>query len=137
MSDERPLPSPDPGTAPYWEGTRAHELRLPRCEDCGEVHFYPRSLCPNCGCARLEWIVASGRGSVYSYTVVHRAPSSAFKARVPYVVAVVALEEGPHLMTAIGGCAPDQVRIGMPVEVAWEDIDPAATLPYFVPRSKT
>jgi uncharacterized OB-fold protein len=136
MSDERPLPSPDPGTAPYWEGTRAHELRLPRCRDCSEVHFYPRSLCPSCGSARLEWIKACGRGSVYSFTVVHRPPSSAFKARVPYVVAVVTLDEGPHLMTNIGGCAPDDVRIGMPVEVAWEDIDPVATLPYFVPRSK-
>lgn len=134
MSDEqRPLPTPDPGTAPYWEATRAHTLKLPRCEDCGEVHFYPRSVCPHCGSARLTWIEACGRGSVYSYTVVHRPPSPAFKPLVPYVVAVVALDEGPHLMTNIGGCSVDDVRIGMKVQVAWEDFDPTVTLPYFVP----
>ena len=134
MSDERPLPTPDPGTTRFWEGTRGHKLLLPRCQDCGELHFYPRTLCPHCGSARLDWTEASGRGSVYSYTVVHRPPSAAFKAMVPYVVAVVELEEGPHLMTNIGGCAPENVRIGMPVVVAWDDVDPVATLPYFVPR---
>lgn len=134
MSEElRPLPVSDPGTAPYWEGTRAHKLMLPKCEECGQVHFYPRSVCPHCGSARLAWIEASGRGSVYSFTVVHRPPSPAFKPLVPYVVAVIALDEGPHLMSNIGGCAPLEVRIGMRVQVAWEDIDPVATLPYFVP----
>lgn len=134
MSEERPLPTPDPGTAPYWEGTRSHKLRLPRCEDCGQVHFYPRTACPYCGSGARAWIEACGRGIVYSFTVVHRPPSPAFKALVPYVVAIVALEEGPHLMTNIAGCAPEDVRIGMPVEVAWEDFDPVATLPYFLPR---
>ena len=135
MSDERPLPTPDPGTAPYWEGARKHRLLLPRCEACGALHFYPRSRCPECGASALRWIEASGRGSVYSFTVVHRPPSPAFKSQVPYVVAIVALEEGPHLMSRIGGCAPEAVRIGMPVSVAWEDIDAAATLPYFMPEA--
>jgi len=134
MSEEqRPLPAPDPGTAPYWEGARSHKLKLPKCEDCGEVHFYPRTLCPHCGSAQLAWIDASGRGSVYSFTVVQRPPSPAFKPLVPYVVAVIALEEGPHLMSNVGGCRIEDVRIGMPVTVAWEDLDPGATLPYFVP----
>jgi uncharacterized OB-fold protein len=135
VSDDRPLPSADPGTAPYWEGAGQHKLLLPRCAACGEVHFYPRSLCPHCGSDELHWIEACGRGRVYSFTVVHRPPSPAFKARVPYVVAVVALEEGPHLMTNIGGCAPDRVHIDMPVQVAWEDVAPEHTLPYFVPAS--
>jgi uncharacterized OB-fold protein len=134
MSDERPLPTPDPGTAAYWEGTRAHQLLLPHCQDCDQVHFYPRTLCPHCGSGRLDWMQAGGRGRVYSFTIVHRPPSSAFKDKVPYVVAIVALEEGPHLMTNIGGCAPDEVRIGMPVEVVWEDFGSAATLPCFAPR---
>ena len=134
MTEERPLPPPDPGTAAFWEGARAHKLLLPRCEACGRVHFYPRARCPHCGSSELTWIEASGRGSVYSFTVVQRPPSSAFKSMVPYVVAIVALEEGPHLMTNIRGCPPHEVRIGMPVDVAWEDIEPATTLPYFVPR---
>jgi uncharacterized OB-fold protein len=137
MSGERPLPSPDPLTAPFWEGARAHKLRLPRCKDCGEVHFYPRCACPQCASVQLEWIDASGEGTIYSFTVVHRAPSPAFKDKLPYVVAVIALAEGPHLMTNIGGCAPENVRVGMPVEVAWEDVDPVVTLPYFVPAGPT
>lgn len=136
-SPERPLPSPDPSTAPFWAGTRAHRLMLPRCRSCVAYHFYPRTLCPYCGSADLEWVEASGRGSVYSFTIVQRAPSPAFKDKLPYVVAVIALQEGPHLMTNIAGCAPTDVRIGMPVRVAWEDLDPDATLPYFVPAGKT
>lgn len=132
MSDTRPLPIPDPGTAPYWDAARAHQLKLPRCRACGALHFYPRTLCPHCGAAAFEWITASGHGTIYSFTVVHRAPSPAFKAALPYVVAVVALREGPHLMTNIRGCAPETIRIGMPVTVAWEDIDANTTLPYFV-----
>ena len=131
--DQRPLPTPDPGTAPYWTGTRNHQLKLPKCESCGEVHFYPRSVCPHCGSSKLGWIEACGRGTVYTFTVVHRPPSPAFKPLVPYVVAVIALEEGPHLMSNVGGCRPEDVRIGMSVQVAWEDFDPVATLPYFVP----
>jgi uncharacterized OB-fold protein len=133
MNEERPLPVPDPLTAPFWQGARAHRLRLPRCQDCAQVHFYPRSVCPHCASARLEWVDASGKGTLYSFTVVQRAPSPAFKDKLPYVVGIVALDEGPHLMTNIAGCAPADVRVGMPVEVAWEDFDPAATLPYFVP----
>jgi len=135
MSDERPLPSPDPGTAAYWDSARAHQLRVPKCQACGKVHFYPRTRCPHCSSATLEWIEASGHGTVYSYTVVHRAPSAAFKTKLPYVVAIVALEEGPHLMTNLAGCPVDAVHIGMAVRVAWEDIGPDATLPVFVPAT--
>ena len=90
-------------------------LSLPRCQDCSEFHFYPRSFCPTCGSERIEWSAASGEGTVYSYTVVHRAPSPAFAREVPYVVATVALAEGPHLMTRIVGLPPEKVRVGMPV----------------------
>lgn len=133
---ERPLPSPDPSTAAFWAGTRAHRLMLPRCRECTAYHFYPRTFCPQCGSVDLEWVQASGHGTVYSFTIVQRAPSPAFKGMLPYVVAVVALQEGPHMMSNIAGCAPTDVRIGMPVCVAWEDFDPVATLPYFVPTGK-
>jgi fatty-acyl-CoA synthase len=93
----------------------SERLRVPCCQDCGEFHFYPRSFCPKCGSERIEWREASGAGTVYSYTIVQRAPSPAFAREVPYVVATVALAEGPHLMTRIVGIPPEKVRIGMAV----------------------
>lgn len=115
----KPLPSPDPATREYWEAAKRGELRMPKCADCGKFHFYPRTLCPHCGSVNLEWRLCSGRGVVYSYTVVHRAPSPAFESDVPYVVAVIALEEGPHLMSAIIDVPPDKVRIGQNVRVSF------------------
>lgn len=130
---ERPVPTPDAATAPYWSAAQDHRLALPRCLDCNCHHFYPRTLCPHCGSARLEWADCSGRGEVYSFTVVHRAPSPAFAADVPYVVAVVKLDEGPHLMTNIVGCAPADVRIGAKVRAAYRQVSDAVTLPVFEP----
>ena len=136
MVPERPLPVPDAATAPYWEAARAHRLVMPKCLACGAFHFYPRTLCPHCSSARLEWTTCSGRAEVYSFTVVHRAPSPAFAADVPYVVATVKLAEGPHLMTRIAGCAPDVVRIGMAVRVSFVEASAEITLPVFVPAEE-
>jgi uncharacterized OB-fold protein len=127
----RPIPQADPATSPYWEATRAHRLVLPRCDACGEVHFYPRAICPHCGGDTFTWIEAGGHGEVFSFTTVKRAPSPAFEAQVPYVVAIVALDEGPHLMTNIVDCDPDQVRIGDRVSVSFLDVEDAC-LPVFV-----
>ena len=131
--NERPIPTPDPATAPYWEGARAGKLRLPRCQDCGEAHFYPRAICPHCRSANLEWIDAQGTGTVFSFTIVQRAPSPAFQSLVPYAVAIVALDEGPHLMSNIVDAAPETVRIGMRVSVCFMDLDDGTRLPIFAP----
>jgi uncharacterized OB-fold protein len=128
---ERPLPSPDAATEPYWAAAREHRLVMPHCNDCGHYHFYPRTLCPRCNSAQLDWKDCSGRGVVYSFTVVHRAPSPAFAAAVPYVVATIKLDQGPHLMTNIVSCAPDAVRIGMPVRVVFHKASEEITLPVF------
>ena len=130
---DRPLPTPDPATAPYWAAAREHRLVMPHCRDCGHYHFYPRTRCPQCNSAQLEWKDCSGRGVVYSFTVIHRAPSPPFAAAVPYVVAAVKLDEGPHLMTNITGCAPDAARIGMPVRVVFQKCSDEITLPLFEP----
>lgn len=130
----KPLPAPDPATREYWEAAKNGELRMPRCADCGKFHFYPRTLCPHCGSVKLEWQRCSGRGEVYSYTVVHRAPSPAFDAEVPYVVAVIALEEGPHLMSSVINMTPDAVRIGQKVQVSFKDTgNGEVMLPVFGP----
>ena len=130
MNASRPLPNPDALTRPYWEGAKTHRLVLPCCDDCNQWHFYPRSVCPHCGSTKISWHQASGKGSVYSFTEVHRSPSPAFEAIVPYVVAIVALAEGPHLMAAVVGVEAASIHIDAPVTVDFID-DRDTTLPVF------
>jgi uncharacterized OB-fold protein len=123
---------PSVETLPFWEGTQNNRLMLQQCRSCGRMRHYPRDVCPHCFSDQFEWVECAGRGTVYSYTIVHRAPSPAFASQVPYVVANVRLAEGPHMMSRIAGCAPGDVRIGMAVRVQFE---PAGEfkLPIFVP----
>jgi len=104
-------------TAPWWSHLERDEFAMPRCLDCGRWHFHPQPRCPHCGGTSVVWQQASGRGEVYSFTVVHRAPSPAFATEVPYTIGIVATEEGPHLMTRLIGIAPDAVRIGLAVRI--------------------
>jgi uncharacterized OB-fold protein len=117
----RPAPHPTPFSQPFWDAAGRGELRIQRCRACGRHVFYPRYNCPHCGAVDLEWVQASGRGSVYTYTVARRPTHPAFIGQEPYVIAIVELEEGPRLTTNIVGCAPEEVRIGLPVEVDFED----------------
>jgi len=114
----------------YWQRTSSLGFALPRCEDCGSFHFYPRPACPACGSERVAPQPASGRGQVYSHSVVYRAPSAKFAADVPYVVAIVATDEGPHLMTRIVGMDPEAVEIGLRVRVR---LDAEGREPVFEP----
>ncbi len=129
----RPAPAPDAITARFWQAAREGRLELQRCAGCGATIFYPRIVCPTCLSEELTWIEAAGEGTVYSFTVTHRAPTPAFKDRVPYVVALVDLPEGVRLLTNIVGCDPDGVRIGQPVRVTFEAIGDQASLPQFEP----
>lgn len=130
---ERPLPVPDHDTRLYWEATRRHELVIQRCRSCGEHYFYPRPHCPLCLSERTAWVPASGRGTVYAFTVVHRPPGPGFAERGPYVVALVDLAEGPRMMSNVVGCAPEEVHSGMLVHVDFEDVTPEVSLPVFRP----
>jgi uncharacterized OB-fold protein len=129
-----PLPVPTPESRPFWEAARRHELRLQCCRACGTWIFYPRGACPRCFSADLEWRRASGRGTLHTFTVVHRGLKG-FPIGPPYVIAIVELAEGPHLMTNLVGVAadPGALRIGMPVEVVFADVTPEVTLPHFRP----
>ena len=126
-----PLPKPDRDSAVYWDAARRHELVLQRCNSCHRFRFYPRSVCPHCLSDEFEWQTASGRGHIYSFTVIHRSPSPAFRDRVPYVLALVELEEGVRMMTNIVGCDPEAVAIGEAVEVTFDDVTDEVTLPKF------
>ena len=127
----RPTPIADALSAPYWDNVAQGRFTLPRCTACSRFHFYPRPACPHCGAETLTWTAASGRGSVYSFSIVQRAPSAAFAGDVPYVVAIVATDEGPHLMSRVVGVRPDEVRIGMRVRVRVEAQGDAPMLPLF------
>ena len=126
-------PVPDADTKPYWDGIAAGELRLQRCEACGEAVFYPRAVCPHCFGGPLIWFTAAGTGSVYSYTVAHRGFGD-FADQTPFTVALVDLDEGVRMMTRIVGTR--QVAIGMRVRMTVEQIA-EATLPCFRPALET
>lgn len=115
----------------YWASVRELGFALPRCAACGRFHFYPRPACPFCRSTDVAPARASGRGVVYSYSVVNRAPSAKFADQVPYVVAIVETDEGPHLMSRVTGIAPDRVRIGQRVSVRF-GLGEDDTLPVFV-----
>lgn len=117
----KPIPSPTDATQPFWQGCSSGVLRLRRCSHCDRFRGPSRIVC-ECGQPDFVWADASGRGNVFSYTVLHRAPDPAFRADLPYVVAVVALEEGPHLLGNLIECAPDSVSIGMRVRAVFETV---------------
>lgn len=129
-----PIPVPTPETRPFWEAARRHELTLQRCRACDAYLFYPRAACPRCLGADLEWRRVSGRGTLHTFTVVHRG-ARGFPLGPPYVIAIVELAEGPRLMTNLVGVDPDPARItiGMPVEVVFEDVSAEIALPRFRP----
>jgi uncharacterized OB-fold protein len=128
----KPSPSPSDATAPFWAACAEGRLRLRACTACG-ARFTPTRAACGCGCTRLEWVEASGRGTVFSYTVVHRAPDPAFRAELPYVIAIVALEDGGRLMSNVIGCAADAVRIGLPVRAVYETVGEGVGVPKFTP----
>jgi uncharacterized OB-fold protein len=117
---EAPLPTLGDVARPFWEAARQGHLVAQRCRQWGHTFLPPRRWCPSCWATALERVPCSGRGRVYSFTVVHQAPSDFFQARAPYVLAIVELEEGPRLMATILGVDPHQVYIDMPVQVTFE-----------------
>jgi len=116
----KPLPVPNADTAPFWEGAARGELRLQRCAACGHTQFPPRAICIQCHASAPGWRVASGRGRLVSHTRVHRPPSPAFKTGLPYVVALVALEEGPRIMVNLRGMAADEPRLGSALRIRFD-----------------
>lgn len=114
------VPHPTPEDREFWEGARRGELRIQRCTSCGRHQHYPRMLCSHCGKATLEWITASGLGTVYSYTVIRQNGVPPFAERVPFVVAAVDLDEdGARLLAAMPSVEPGRVQIGMRVQATF------------------
>ena len=132
----KPLPFiNDPDYAPFWEGARRHELLVRRCKQCGECQWPPRPMCSHCHSFDFEWVKASGKGTLYTYTVAYRAFHPAFQNDVPYGVLVVELDEGSRLMGNSEGIEPENIRIGMRMEAVFKDVTEQVTLVNWKPLS--
>jgi len=132
----QPVPQPTPETQHFWDGTLAGELRLQRCSDCSHVYFPPRPFCPECAARGVEVFTASGKATLYSYVINHRAPKGW---EAPYSIAVVELAEGPRMMTNIVGCdqTPEALELDMDLEVTFEKLTDDINLPKFKPAGGT
>ncbi len=119
---QRPVPEPSPQSLPFWRAARTHKLVLPCCRACRKFFFPPSCLCPHCHDSALAWEEVSGRSHVHSFVVVHRISDPAFAEAVPYLPAVIELEEGPRLLSDIVGAAPEHLYCVMPVSVVFDDI---------------
>ncbi|HEY6130382.1 MAG TPA: Zn-ribbon domain-containing OB-fold protein [Halioglobus sp.] len=125
-----PLPHTTALSRPHWDACREGKLKVQRCRQCETYIFIPQPRCTTCQSADLEWVECSGRGLVYSFTVVHRAPRPQFE--IPYIVAIIAMEEGWHMLSNVLECAPEDAAIGLAVKVRFKKMNTEITLPYFV-----
>ncbi|MCX2940709.1 Zn-ribbon domain-containing OB-fold protein [Mycobacterium pinniadriaticum] len=116
----KPVPNVNSLTEPYWSAASRDELHIQQCPRCNGYSLYPTPWCPHCWYPRPQWTRVSGRGWVFAFTIVHQSPLQSYSGELPYVLAIVRLDEGPQLMANIVGCAPDVVRVGLPVTVVFE-----------------
>lgn len=119
-------PSANIETEAYWNAAKEGKLLIKKCDDCSKPHFYPRSICPHCSSSNTSWIEASGKGKIYTYSVMRRA-------QIPYVMAYVRLEEGVTMMTNIVECDLDDVHCDQAVEVTFRETEGKLALPVFRP----
>lgn len=125
------VPSPTRDTQPYWDGLKQGRLRLQCCADCGKVRHYPRPVCDACWSMNVNWIDASGRGAVHSWTVTHYAFHPSFKGDLPYLLLTVDLPEGVRMNAQARGIDPGSLHVGTPVKVGFERVTDDLTLPVF------
>lgn len=133
LPDGMPLPQPGPDDQPYWDYCRQRELRIQRCTACGRFRHPPVPVCAQCGSFAHEWARVSGRGTVFSYTVAHHPVHPALKDAVPYNIAVVMLEgaDEVRIISNVTDATPEEMRVGLPVELAWDATPDGGYLPRF------
>jgi uncharacterized OB-fold protein len=129
----RPAPPATELTDPFWAGGLSGELRLQQCANCGHIRYPISTICPVCWSADCDWTPLSGRGTVQSHIVFERAYHEAWAGQVPYVVALIELDEGPVLVSNVVGVPPSAVRVGQPVTVTFARRSATAALPQFTP----
>lgn len=132
-TSKKPAPVVNEWARPFWDFAKERKLYLQECITCSKHIFYPRIACPFCGSQEIEWVQASGKGKLYTFTVVENNAPSAFQSDCPYVVAIVQLEEGVQMLTNIVDCNPYKLKFDMPVEVTFDQLNDEFTLPKFKP----
>ena len=132
----KPLPEPGATTAPFWDAAHEGRLELQYCSECDSFQYYPRTICANCWNENLQWRSCSGKGRVYSFSICNIPGLPSFKGDVPYVVAMVELEEGVRMTSNIIDCAVTDVAIGMDVEAVFEQVTDDRTLVKFRPLTR-
>jgi uncharacterized OB-fold protein len=130
---QKPIPEPDEASQPFFEAALREELVLPRCTDCGFFLSLGSRLCANCLSESIEWASVSGRGTLFTFGIMHQKYHPGFASDIPYNVAIVELEEGPRLQSNIVGIANEELRVGMPVVVTFERLSEDVALPKFRP----
>jgi hypothetical protein len=136
LNADRPLPVVNKWAEPFWKAAKQNVFTIQKCKACGSHIFIPRICCPECFSDELDWVVASGKGTVYSYTVVYNNAPSRFQSEMPFVIAIVRLDEGGQMLTNIVGCDPSEVKCDMRVEVQFEKLNDEFNLPLFRPISQ-
>ncbi len=118
---------------PFWDSLRDRKAAVQRCDNCGTFRFIPKERCPKCLSSSSTWTAIAGTGEIYTYTVVHRGPTPAYQEEAPYIISHVTMTEGFRMASNLRRVGPDDVRIGMPVELRYEEATPDWTLFYFEP----
>jgi uncharacterized OB-fold protein len=133
----KPLPKVERWSKPFWEGTKAHKLLLKKCKNCGHIDHPPYLFCTGCLHEECEWIEASGKGKIYTFTTTLLGAPLPFMNDMPYTVAMVDLIEGPRMSTLIVEAKPEEIKIGMEVKVVFDDVTEDVTIPKFRPVRST
>ena len=133
INHPKPLPVITEDSRPFWEGCQQGKLLLQYCGACQRYQFYPRLFCMQCGSGSLRWVEASGRGVIYSYTIIHQNKSPEFVGDTPYNVAIIQLEEGPRLLSNIVDSSLADLRMDLPVTVVFDAVSDTIALPHFRP----
>ena len=127
MATNKPLPVPTGTSAHFWQALTAHRVEIQQCEDCSRWFFYPRKHCPSCFSDNVAWKEVSGRATLVAYTVARIPTLPEFADEMPQLLAVVQLEEGPHMNTTLVGLEPDRIEIGMRLRPVFDDVTPGPT----------
>ncbi len=133
---KKPLPAVSSLNQPYWDGLKRHEPKLQRCNDCHKIWYPPAPFCPHCWSKNFTWAQLSGRGKITSWVIFHQAYFSSFKDEIPYNVIEVELEEGPRLFTNLVAVNNEDIEMGMPVEMVFDDVTEDVTLAKFRPAGR-
>jgi len=131
----KPIPALTPDMKEFFEGARQGMLMVQKCEGCGTLRFPAYEICAKCLSNRASWVPLSGRGTIFSFNIMHQLYHPGFASEVPYAVVVVELEEGPKFVSNLTGIKPHDIKCGMPVEVAFEKVSDEVYLPKFRPRA--